>query len=39
MTAAVSFPTLRLIRVRIGNIHLADLAIGDVKEIANFDTV
>lgn len=25
MTAAVGFPTLRLVRVRIGNIHLGDL--------------
>jgi len=33
MTAAVGFPTLRLIRVRIGNILLDDLAVGDVKEV------
>ncbi|PSR53547.1 pseudouridine synthase [Adhaeribacter arboris] len=33
MTAAVGFPTLRLIRVRIGAIELGDLAIGEVKEI------
>lgn len=29
MTAAVGFATLRLIRVRIGNIHLEDLKAGD----------
>ena len=33
MTAAVGFPTLRLVRVRIGNFHLADLPAGGVKEI------
>jgi 23S rRNA pseudouridine2457 synthase len=32
MTAAVGFPTLRLIRVRIGTIKLGDLKVGDVKE-------
>ncbi|WP_252737069.1 pseudouridine synthase [Reichenbachiella agariperforans] len=30
MTAAVGFPTLRLIRVRIGDIHLGQLAAGKV---------
>ncbi len=30
MTAAVGFPTLRLIRIRIGNIHLKGLAPGKV---------
>ena len=30
MTAAVGFPTLRLVRVRIGNIHLGDLNAGEV---------
>jgi 23S rRNA pseudouridine2457 synthase len=30
MTAAVGFPTLRLIRVRIGNITLDDLPVGQV---------
>ncbi|MES2730935.1 MAG: pseudouridine synthase [Bacteroidota bacterium] len=34
MTAAVGFPTLRLIRVRIGTIHLNDLQAGEVKEVA-----
>ncbi len=33
MTAAVGYPTLRLVRVRIGNIKLQDLQAGDVKEI------
>lgn len=30
MTAAVGFPTLRLVRVRIGNIHLGSLQPGEV---------
>ena len=34
MTAAVGFPTLRLVRVRIGSIKL-DLEVGKVKEISN----
>lgn len=33
MTAAAGFPTLRLVRVRIGNIHLQDLKPGEVKEV------
>jgi 23S rRNA pseudouridine2457 synthase len=33
MTAAVGFPTLRLVRVRVGKILLADLAVGAVEEI------
>ena len=33
MTAAVGFPTLRLVRVRIGNIYLEDLKVGEVKEV------
>jgi len=33
MTAAVGYPTLRLVRVRIGNIHLNDLKVGEVKEV------
>ncbi|MCK0130435.1 pseudouridine synthase [Flavobacteriaceae bacterium F08102] len=32
MTAAVGFPTLRLVRVRIGKTHLS-LAAGEVKEV------
>jgi len=40
MTAAVGFPTLRLVRVRVGNILLGDMQPGEVKEVnheaANF---
>ena len=36
MTAVVGFPTLRLIRVRIGTILLNDLELGKVKEVENF---
>ena len=36
MTAAVGFPTLRLIRVRIGNIYLNDLQAGEVIEVSDF---
>lgn len=32
MTSAVGFPTLRLVRVRIGMIHLGNLASGEVIE-------
>lgn len=35
MTASVGFPTLRLVRMRIGNIHLEDLAVGIVQPIAD----
>jgi 23S rRNA pseudouridine2457 synthase len=33
MTALVGFPTLRLIRVRVGNVTLGDMSHGDVKEL------
>ncbi len=33
MTAAVGFPTLRLVRVRIGNIHLDSLQVGEVQAL------
>jgi len=33
MTAAVGFPTLRLVRVRIENLLLGNLNVGEVKEI------
>ncbi|MCR5862842.1 pseudouridine synthase [Flavobacterium sp. J372] len=33
MTAAVGFPTLRLVRVRIGNIHLGGMQPGNVIEL------
>ena len=36
MTSAVGFPTLRLVRVRIGEIHLMDLLSGEVQEVPNF---
>ncbi|RDC62770.1 pseudouridine synthase [Adhaeribacter pallidiroseus] len=35
MTAAVGFPTLRLIRVRIGELHLGNLPVGQVIEVTN----
>lgn len=37
MTAAVGFPTLRLIRVRIGNIHLNELPAGKIREVDTFE--
>lgn len=37
MTSAVGFPTLRLVRVRVGNIHLNDLQAGEVIEVENFN--
>ncbi|MES2241121.1 MAG: pseudouridine synthase [Bacteroidota bacterium] len=37
MTAAVGFPTLRLVRVRIGNVLLNDLQSGEVIEVENFN--
>ena len=37
MTSAVGFPTLRLVRVRVGNIHLNDLKAGEVLEVSSFD--
>ena len=33
MTAAVGFPTLRLVRVRIGAVHLGELEVGEVCPI------
>lgn len=36
MTAAVGFPTLRLVRIRIGNIHL-QLKAGEVLEVDKFN--
>ncbi len=36
MTAAVGFPTLRLMRVRIGGVHLGDLQAGEVVEVDKF---
>ena len=37
MTAAVGFPTLRLVRVRIGDIHLDNLLSGDVVSLPSLD--
>ncbi len=37
MTAAVGFPTLRLVRVRIGNIHISEMTPAQVQEVENFD--
>jgi 23S rRNA pseudouridine2457 synthase len=36
MTSAVGFPTLRLIRVRVGNIHLNKMTPGEVIEMDDF---
>ncbi|MBF9254771.1 pseudouridine synthase [Pontibacter sp. 172403-2] len=36
MTAAAGFPTLRLVRVRVGAIHLRDLEPDIVKEVESF---
>ncbi len=37
MASVVGFPVLRLVRVRIGNIHLNDMQPGDVIEVNEFD--
>jgi 23S rRNA pseudouridine2457 synthase len=37
MTAAVGFPTLRLVRIRIGNVHLNELKVGEVIEVSDFN--
>lgn len=37
MTAAVGFPTLRLIRIRIGDVELNGMQPGDVVSIREFD--
>lgn len=37
MTSAVGFPTLRLVRVRVGNILVTNLQAGEVKEVMNFE--
>ena len=36
MTAAVGFATLRLVRVRIGDIHIDSFFAGDVVTLPNF---
>lgn len=37
MTSAVGFPSLRLVRVRVGNIHLNNIKAGEVLEVSGFD--
>lgn len=37
MTAAVGFPTLRLVRVRVGTITLDGLKAGEVREVEKFN--
>lgn len=37
MTSAVGFPTLRLLRIRIGNVGLNDLKPGEVLEVTDFE--
>lgn len=39
MTAAAGFPTLRLVRVRIGDIYLDEMLAGDVIELNDFNNV
>lgn len=36
MTSAVGFPTLRLVRIRVGNVYLDNLKSGEVKEVNQF---
>tara|TARA_R110002049_G_scaffold309272_1_gene519803 strand:- start:223 stop:813 length:591 start_codon:yes stop_codon:yes gene_type:complete len=36
MTSAVGFPTLRLVRVRVGNIQLGAMQVGNVVVLENF---
>ena len=37
MTAAVGFATLRLVRIRIGDIHIDNMMSGEVVALANFN--
>lgn len=37
MTAAIGHPTLRLIRVRIKNIHLGNLLPGEIRELSDLE--
>lgn len=39
MTAAVGFPTLRLVRCKIGALELDDLKVGELREIDNLNTI
>ena len=36
MTAVVGYPTLRLVRIRIGEIRLGEMEAGDVMEVSRF---
>ncbi|NDI98747.1 pseudouridine synthase [Flavobacterium sp. LaA7.5] len=36
MTSAVGFPTLRLVRIRVGNVRLNDLQPGEVRKVEIF---
>lgn len=36
MTAAAGFPTLRLVRVRVGENKLGDLKAGEIREVDSF---
>jgi 23S rRNA pseudouridine2457 synthase len=35
MTAAIGFPTLRLVRAQIGHLHLGDLPMGDWRDLSD----
>lgn len=37
MTSAVGYSTLRLVRVRVGHIHLKNIAVGDVVEVPSLE--
>jgi len=37
MTAAVGFPTLRLVRVRVGDVLLGDMKEGEVREVGELE--
>ena len=37
MTAVVGFPTLRLVRVRVADIHINSMQAGDVVEVSEFN--
>lgn len=37
MTSAVGFPTLRLVRVRVGSIYLGNMNVADVIEVDSFN--
>ncbi len=36
MSSAVGFPTLRLVRIRVGSILLDKMSVGEVKELSDF---